>query len=265
MANLYFPQLADRAVAQYPIRKIRLCRTLKNVLPDGNMILYADPNAGRLMWELSYADLSASEIQALQQHFENCAGPLHAFTFIDPTDNMLVSSSDLTAPAWNTDPGITISTGIADPEGNSSGFVATNTAQTNQEISQTLPVLANYRYCFSLYTSSAEPSSVTIIRRGNSSDAETIAIGPAWSRVVSSGQLCDDQASNFTIAVSLTAGQQVQLYGLQLEPQIAPSRYRPTTQVGGVYSSAHWAVDQITIVAEAPNLFATSFNIETAI
>src|SRR5437764_10473109 len=102
MPKLYFPQLATGAVAQYPIRKMKLVRTIKNVLSDGTMILYPDAHAARLVWELSYTNLSMSEVEAIQAHFNTCVGRFHAFTFIDPTDNMLLSSSDLTTLPWQT-------------------------------------------------------------------------------------------------------------------------------------------------------------------
>jgi hypothetical protein len=265
MGNLYFPQLASGALAQYPIRKLRLARTIKNVLPDGGMILYPDPNAGRLLWELSYTDLSLADAEAIQAHFTACAGFLRAFTFIDPTENMLLFSSDLRTSAWQKLSGIEVIPGAGDPEGGTAAFVVTNTSQGNQEISQTLPAPATYQYCLSVYASSAQSSAITLIRRGSSAQrSTTVPVGPTWRRVVSSGQL-EDPGSNFTVAISLAAGQQLQLYGIQLETQLAPSRYRPTMQAGGVFLNAHWAVNQLTMVAEAPNLFSTSFSIEAAI
>jgi hypothetical protein len=265
MAKLYFPQLSSGAVAQYPIRKVRLARTIKNVLPDGTMILYPDPDAARLLWELSYTNLSNSDIGTIQAHFKNCVGPFHAFTFIDPTDNMLLSSSDLKAGPWQTSSLIHAIPGTSDPDGGSSAFTATNTGQTDQVISQSVNVPANYRYCFSLYANSERDSAITLIRRGNSTEERTtVSVKSGWSRVVSSGQL-DDSGEIFTVAISLEAGQRIELYGMQLEAQISPSRYRPTTQTAGVFSNAHWGVDELTVVAEAPNLFSTSFSIEAAI
>ncbi len=265
MANLYFPQLASGALAQYPIRKIRQARTIKNLLADGSMILFPDPDGARLMWQLSYTDLSANDAEALQTHFDACGGPFHAFTFIDPTDNMLVSSSDLTVAAWQTASSINVTAGTSDPVGGTGGFSVTNTGQSSEEISQTFNIPARYQYCFSLYAMSLETSAITLIRSGPSAkQSNSFAIGPSWTRIVSSGAL-NDAGTGFTVAISVAAGQQIELYGLQLEAQIAPSRYRPTGQTGGVYSSAHWAIDELTITAEAPNLFATSLSIETAI
>jgi hypothetical protein len=265
MVKLYFPQLASGAVAQYPIRKMKFARTIKNVMPDGTMILHPDPDAARLLWGLSYTNLSNSDVEAIQAHFTNCVGPFHAFTFIDPTDNMLLSSSDLRAAAWQTSSVINVISGTDDPEGGSSAFTVTNTGQADQVISQTVEVPANYRYCFSLYVNSEQASAITLIRSGNSAGERTsVPITRGWSRVVSSGQL-NDPGKIFTVAISLAAGQRVELYGVQLEAQISPSRYRATTRTAGVFSNAHWGIDELTVISEAPNLFSTSFSIEAAI
>lgn len=265
MGSLFFPQLSSGALAQYPIKKTLVARTIKNVLPDGSMILLADPNGARLIWQMVYSELAQNDIEALQNHFNACSGSYRGFTFIDPTDNMLISSSDVTVPPWQTSTLIQLSAGAPDPDGGSGAVTATNMGQANQSISQTLNVPAGYQYCFSVYAMSDQPSELTLIRQGISAMENTIAaIGPVWTRIVSSGQL-NDPATSFTVEVSLTPGQQVQLYGLQLEPQIAPSRFRATAASGGVYANAHWGLDQITISADAPNLFSTSFSIETAI
>lgn len=264
MANLFFPQLSSGAVAQYPIRKVRLTRTIKNVLPDGRMILSADPS-GRLVWELGYTELSESDVDALKGHFSSCYGSYRAFTFIDPTENMLGASISMTAPAWQISPLIQLSHGIADPEGGTTAVMLVNTGQASQEISQTLAVPANYQYCFSLFVMSSQPTEIVLVRRGSSAEVRTTySAGPVWSRIVSSGRL-NDSSATLTAGISLAPGQQIGIYGAQLEPQIAPSRYRPTAQTGGVFANAHWGVQELAITADGPNLFSTAFTIETAI
>jgi hypothetical protein len=265
MANLFYPQLTSGALAQYPIRKIRLVRTVKNVLPDGSMILYSDPNGARLLWQLSYTQLSDIDVRALQAHFNTCIGSFRAFTFIDPADNMLVSSSDMTASPWQAAGLIHVTAGAADPAGGVGAFTFSNTGQTTEEITQTLEVPSGYQYCFSIYATSANTSAITIKRQGSITQDQTSAlIGPSWTRVVSGGRL-NDSGIGFSIGIALAPGQQVQLYGPQLEGQVVPSRYRPTAQVGGVYANAHWGTDQFAITADAPNLSSTAFNIETAL
>ncbi len=267
MGNLFYPQLASGAVSQYPIKKTSLVRTVKNVLRDGSIIPYRYPNASQdRIWQLIYTDLDGADMQALQAHFAACGGPFRAFTFIDPTENMLVWSSDLRLAPWQSLSLLQLQPGLADPDGGAAGFTATNAGQGSLEISQTLVVPAGYQYCFSLYATSAQPSQIVLTRRGGPSTQEstTFSVGTGWTRLASSGRL-NDTGTEFSVAIALAAGQQVGLYGMQLEPQVAPSRYRPTSSIGGVHANAHWGVDQLITDAEAPNLYATSFSIEALI
>lgn len=265
MGSVFFPQLTSGALAQYPIKKTKLVRTIKNVLPDGSMLLLSDPNGSHLIWQLIYTGLETADIQALQTHFRSCAGPFRAFTFIDPTENMLVWSSDLESAPWQTVGLPNFETGLADPDGGNAGFTVTNLGQETLQISQSVLVPADYQYCFSVYATSGQPAQISLTRRGPSAQETTkFAIGPGWNRIVSSGQL-EDSGAGFTIAINLTAGQQVGLYGAQLEPQVSPSRYRPTATLGGVFANAHWGVDQLTTVAEAPGIYSASFTIEAAV
>lgn len=266
MGELFFPQLASGALAQYPIQKTRVVPTIKNVMLDGSMILASElnfnPQASRLIFQLSYSDLEATDMQAMQGHFGACLGPLRAFTFIDPTDNMLASSSDLTATNWQRG-AIQVIPGAMDPNGGNEAFVLINVGQASQGIVQTLAVPAHYQYCLSAYVTSTQEGNIVLSRSGtNASNSTVVPVGSGWTRVISSGRLSDG-STKFTTGLILMPGQQVTVYGLQLEAQLQPSRYRATRGMGGVYSNAHWAVDELPIMAQAPNLFSTSFSIET--
>jgi hypothetical protein len=218
-----------------------------------------------MAWQFSYTNLPPNDLAALQDHFSACSGPVHAFTLIDPTENMLVSSSDLSGAPWQYSPLITFAPNAADPNGATSAFTVTNTGEASQEITQTLAVPSGYQYCFSLYAVSAQPASLSLVRRGPSTqDVLQTPIGPSWSRLVSSGRL-SDSGTSLTIGISLAPGQLLTIFGPQLEPQLAPSPYRPATQRGGVYANAHWAEERLTVTADAPDLFSTSFTIEAAI
>ncbi len=265
MADLFFPQLSSGAIGQYPIRKTKTTRTVRNIMQDGSVISYADPNGAQLIWQLGYTALSLQDLGLLTAHFNACQGRLQGFTFIDPTDNMLSDSSNLVGPSWQCSSLIELAGNCEDPVGGSTAFTVTNNGQANEELSQILAVPAGYQYCFSAYVLSAEPASIELIRSGPASQQTTIAMaGPQWARVASSGVL-SDEGTTFTIAISLTPGQQIALYGPQLEAQILPSRYRLTNDSGGVYPNAHWGVDELAISADAPELFSTAFTIETAI
>ena len=229
------------------------------------MILLPDPGASQLVWQLQYSALTQSDVQALTTLFQACAGPVHAFTFIDPADNMLAGSSALAAPAWNIPGTVTVSPGGSDPTGGSDAFVLTNMGQAPQSVTQTLNVPASYQYSFAVYAMSGEPAVLTLTTQGTTAQAaNSYPIGTAWSRLVFSGAL-NDLSTTFTVGIQLSAGQQVTVYGPQLEPQRMPSRYRATNTTGGVYPHAHWGTDELLVTAQAPGLFTTAFIIETAI
>jgi hypothetical protein len=265
MADLTFPQLTSGALVQYPIRKSNTVRTIKNILADGSMLVAQDPGAAQLVWTLSYVDLSASDANALQAHFEACGGPLRAFTFLDPTANLLLYSADLTASSWATPTGIAIETGLPDPLGGNAAFSLTNAASAPQPIVQTLAVPAGYQYCFSVYAVSTNGGTCSLLRSSaNAQQTNQYPLAQQWSRILSSGKL-DDSGAGLSVAISLAAGQTVSLFGPQLEPQLLPSRFRPTYSSAGVYPNAHWAMAELVFTADAPNLFSTSFSIETSV
>ena len=265
MADLFFPQLSSGAMAQFPFSKRRTLRTIQNLLGDGSMFLSSDPNAARNTWVLGLDGLSSADIQAIQAHFTACLGPLRAFTFLDPSDNMLKFSSDLTNPVWTVSPDIQIAQRVADPFGGSTAFVVTNSGQIPETIGQTMLVPANYQYCLSVYVRGSGSSSLTLKRRGTADSASiSFACRTSWNRIVSTGRL-NDAGTTLTIEIQLQPGETLQICGPQLEPQVEPSRYRPTASRCGVYRNAHWASNQLWISADAPGSFATSLTIESAL
>lgn len=264
MAELFYPQLTSGALAQYPLRKTRVTRTIKNLLPDGSMVLLPDSGAQRTFWQLQYSYLSLVDVQLLQSHFTACKGPFSAFTFIDPTGNMLVSSTDVTSTAWQKSSLLHIQTGIVDPFGGMAAQMLTNDGQNTQELMQVLEVPVNYQYCFSLYAAAVQQTTLSLFRRGpNSQQSKQVILTSAWNRIILSGR-SNDSGSSLSAGIGLEAGAQVKIFGMQLETQLSPSRYQPTTTVGGVYANAHWITEQLQITAEDVNSYSTTVSIEAA-
>ncbi len=262
MSSPIFPQLSTGALAQFPIRKSSSTHTVTNVLEDGTVLAYADPNSGSLRWDLSYAALNAVEAAALQSLFDDCSGRWAPFTFIDPTGNMFGFSMDLTAAAWQPHPLISIQTGVSDPLGGLSAFNLTNTGQVPIDFVQTINAPAAFKYCCSAYVQGSSATSMTLVRESAlESVQDVLEVGTAWTRVASSSQLTQ-AADSFVAGIQLLPGQQIALFGLQLEPQLVPSRYRATASQGGVYPNAHWCSDQIALVETAPGVFSTNASVE---
>src|SRR5271165_1888236 len=265
MTSSVFPQLSTGALAQFPIRKSSSVHTVTNVLEDGTVLAYADPNSGWQRWDLSYAALSYLEVAALQALFDSCSGRWAPFTFIDPTGNMFGFSTDLTAAAWQAPSLITIQTGVSDPMGGLAAFKLTNTGQAPLDFVQTINAPALFKYCCSAYVQGTSATSMTLVRESAiESVQDRVEVGTAWTRVASSSQLTQS-ADSFVSGFRLSPGQQLALFGLQLEPQLVPSRYRATAARGGIYSNAHWSADQISFVETAPGVFSTNTSVEAYI
>ena len=245
MSNLFFPQLSTGALAQYPIKRTKSVHTVVNDTEDGSRISYFDPDGSVLIWDLTYTGLTQAEVNEMQSLFDACYGPLRAFTFIDPTANLL-------SPIWQHSPLITVQ-----------GSAYTNRSNSVLEISQTFAIPAGYQYCFSVVSSTANGTagSLALIRRGpNSQQRDFFSL--AQRQMVSSGALADG-GSSFTIAIELQPGQTFDFEQAQLEAQVAPSAFRPASNTSGIYPKAHWAVNELLLQAEAPDSFSTRFTIET--
>jgi hypothetical protein len=244
VSNLFFPQLSTGAIAQYPIKRIKTVHTVVNGMEDGSRISYSDPDGSTLIWDLMYTGLTQAEVSGMQALFEACCGPLRAFTFIDPTANLL-------SPVWQHSPLIAVQ-----------GSSYTNQSSSVLEISQTFAIPAGYQYCFSVVSSGASGASgsVALIRRGpNSQQRDLFPL--AQQQMVSSGVLADSGAT-FMVAIELQPGQTFDVEQAQLEAQVSPSTFRPASNMGGIYPTAHWAVNELLFQADAPDSFSTSFAVE---
>jgi len=71
-----FPQLLSGSLAQYPLRKRQLSRTVINQTRDGRTIKLDDPDAAGIEWRLSYQALSDAELDTLQEDYADCWSPL---------------------------------------------------------------------------------------------------------------------------------------------------------------------------------------------
>lgn len=248
---LYYPQLSSGSIAQYAIRRNNIRRTLVNLLPDGTQIPMTDPGAAAVSWTLMYSHLNSAEVSGLQGLFASTLGRWQTFTFVDPTDNLLQWSEDLSQAVWSMDPLLAISGGVADPTSGISGWRVVNNAQADQLILQRLSIPPGYQYCFSAYVRADAPCSFSLI--ANSSELPASATA-AWTRVVFS---CPGVAGAGSVAtgVSLPAGCSLELFGLQLEAQPGPGAYKKTRDIAGVYPSSRFDQDELTTTATSLGQF----------
>jgi hypothetical protein len=250
---LAFPQLSSGAAAQYPIKKHCAQRTILNALTDGHTVTLADAGAALSQWQLAYQNLADAELDILQQFFATCEGQLTAFTFLDPLANLLAWSEALDQAVWEASTLLQMTTGIADPTGGSAATRLTNPTGADLTLQQTLNAPGWFSYCFSLYVRGQSGTSVSLfIQGGTASTNRSYVPSAAWNRIQLSGSL-DTTAVSLSAGVVIPAGQAVDVFGLQLEPQPAASIYKRSLSASGVYANAHFGADAFAYTTSEPN------------
>jgi hypothetical protein len=251
-----YPQLGSGALSQFPVQKNRRARTVVNQSADGSRIKLADPAAKITEWVLTYTDLSDEEATALLGFYAAAEGTLNGFTFLDPAGNLLAWSDQLDEAAWQKDPLLALTGGIADPRGGTQAWRLSNSGGAGQSLRQTLAAPGEYQYCLSAYVRAATPTSVGLTV---GSQAAQRIVATEWRRITwtSNGGA---QATSVRFGIEIGAGDVVEVYGPQVEAQAAASGYKAST-LGGVYEGAHLGDDVLTIVSTDANRHACTVKI----
>jgi hypothetical protein len=237
---LTFPQLM-----LYPITKTSLQRTAVNVLGDGRADVLGDPDAASLSWELKFKGMTLAEWNSVEALLQATSGRWQTFTFLDPVGNLLAQSENFSVSPWANGALIQLTPGISDPLGTTRATRMINAGIAAEAVAQTLSVPATFEYCLSVWAKTIGGSSVTLAL-GTSS--KTFALTSQWQRISFSG-------GGTTFGAQLDAGASVDLFGMQVEAQLAPSDYKMTGVRGGVYSNARFAEDKITVTAQGTDVY----------
>jgi hypothetical protein len=246
---IYFPQLSSGATGQFPIIRQRMARTVINQSAQDYQIKLADAAAAITEWHLSFEETSDQELAALEALFQAVEGRLTPFTFLDPADNLLAWSEQQNQPVWQADSLLTLTAGVADPMGGTSAYQAANPTGATLMLQQSIAAPASLDYCLSLYARSDQATQVWLVR-GSLTEAQ--AVGPQWTRLISAGQL-QDTADSISFGIALNPGTTVDVFGFQVEAQIAASLYKETSETSGVYPNARFQSDAFTITTVGPD------------
>jgi len=250
---LYFPQLTSGSISQFPVTRTTNMRTVANELLSGSSIRMSDTGAQKVEWRLRYAGLTNGERSSIESLFEASEGQLNTFTFLDPSDNLLMWSENWTQAVWTADPLLQVASGVQDPLGGSDAMQLTNTAQTAQQIVQGTAGASSFLYCYSVYVKSAVPATIQLVVAATGQTSLTaITTGASWLRVTTAGSLSVQQ-DGISFGVQLPAGAQVDVFGAQVEAQPAASLYKKTIDLAGVYPNTRFNSDALTFTADAVN------------
>jgi hypothetical protein len=258
---LYYPQLTTGSVSQFPVTRGATLRSVANQLASGSTIRMSDPGSQRVQWRLRYASLTDGERTSIESIFQTAEGQLNTFTFLDPTDNLLMWSEDWTRTAWTADSLLEVVGGVSDPLGGSAAMQLTNTALTTQQIKQNTGGSSSLLYCFSVYLRSAAPTTIQlVVETTGQTVLQPVATNSSWLRATTAGRLSVQQ-DGITFGLQLPAGVQVDAFGAQVEAQPAAGLYKKTIDRGGVYSKTRFSTDLLTFTANAPDQHACQIDL----
>lgn len=251
-----FPQLTSNGLSQFPIVKRRCTRTVVNTAADGTSVKLADGPGASLEWELAYGGLSDGELAALQQFFTAMEGTLNGFTFADPSANLLAWTEQLNNAVWQAGPLLQVSGGVADPNSGTGAWLATNSGEAPQSLTQTLNLSGSYTYCFSIYVKANQPTTVTMLIGSGRADRQA---GTGWNRIVFTAT-GDPTASAVTFGLELPEGAAVYVFGPQVETQPGASVYK-VGQAGGVYENARFREDRFSYTSTDVNRHSVTLRV----
>lgn len=263
MSTLFFPQLPIGSIAQYPISRKWSKRTQVNTMQSGATVVMSSTDAGRVSWRLGYSGLSDAEWSSLTSLFNSANGSYGTFVFLDPTDNLLAWSGDLTQKVWSVDPLLQLTNGAADPQGGKCSVGILNAGQAPQRIMQSIPGAGWFLYCFSIYLRADSACAAKLIRSNASGEAtQAVDLGQSWSRFVTAGALTgqDDGAS---FGVEIPPATTVYAFGAQVEAQASTGPYKPTLARCGVYTDSRFDQDVLTGTADAVGQYSTTLVINS--
>jgi hypothetical protein len=254
---LYYPQLTTGSLSQFPVSRAMQLRTITNQMLGGDGIRAADGGAAVVRWQLEYSGLTDAEWTSIYQLFVAVEGRLGTFTFLDPTDNLLLWSEDWTQRVWGPDPLIAVGGGVSDPLGGNNGMQITNNAQTTQRIMQATAGPGWFRYSFSVFLKSDDACTVQLVQSTTGQDwFSSVNVGTTWTRLACSTTLSATQ-DGVSFGVQLPAGVRIYAFGAQAEPQPSPGPYKKTTDRAGTYASARFDSDMLRRTTTAPNQNST--------
>jgi hypothetical protein len=258
---LYYPQLTSGALCQFPIKTQTRMRTVSNELPSGDNIRMTDPGLATVRWQLQYSGLTDGERSSIEQLFEAAEGQLTSFTFLDPTDNLLLWSDDYSKSAWTVDPLLNITSGSVDPFGGNGAMQIANTGQVPQGATQHIEGASWFQYCLSVYLRGDSPSTVQLVLLAAGQELRSaVPVTSVWTRVTKTGSIPSNQ-DGIGYRLEVPAGVRINAFGAQTEPQLAPGYYKKTMDRAGVYSRTRFESDSLSISTEAPNQHSCVVNL----
>lgn len=255
---LVFPQLTTGAAALYPLRRSRRRRSAINTLGDGSEVRYTDPDVAETRWRLEAAGLNGEEWDAIEDLFAQVRGRFGTFTLLEPAGNLLRQSEAFGEPEWDNGPLTTVTPGVPDPFG---GTRASEITGGGAEVAQVLAAPGDFQYSLSVWVRPTASATVTLFAETTGgSNERAFGLGTTWKRIAMPVAMgLATESVKFGVRFVGT----VELFGMQVEAQPGAGGYQKTGAKGGVYASARFDEDALTVRARGADVFDAAIRIVT--
>jgi hypothetical protein len=259
-----YPQLTTGAIAQFPVTRTDSRRLVQREGMDGVPgPKFRDSLARSVQWHLRYSALCEQECLALKDFYLESEGALKTFTFLDPVCNLLKWSGELERSNWSAGAGLLVEDGREGLNPRMPASRLINNTAASRRIEQSIGAPASFQYCFSLYARSAGGVVIALEAVGGTERAtEHLSVTSTWKRVFLSCRLNSDQPIAF--GLELPSGGEVEVCGVQVQAQHAPSSYKSTRSQGGVYPRTRFLDDQLVLQAEGLNQYSATVRLISA-
>ncbi|MEO8100786.1 MAG: hypothetical protein ABI811_24025 [Acidobacteriota bacterium] len=243
------------------MQRRRRVRSVVSELGDGRRIAYSDVGTRQTEWELTLGGLSATEMAAVEELFESTYGRWRTFTFLEPAGNLLAQSEEYGAPEWDNGPLLELTPGIDDPFGGTRAVRVFNAGIVAADVAQTLLVPGQFHYCLSVWARQNNGPEVSLFASTTGSTVtNTCPLTTQWQRFLSPVAL-GVETESVTFGVTLGEAIGVDLFGMQVDAQLAPGGYQRTSTGGGVHGHARFASDVATVRAQGTDVFDSAIRI----
>jgi len=246
----HFPQLESGCAGQYPITRTLSMRTAASETPGGERRAAFDAAGSRVRWRMPLTGLTENESAAIETLFQQSEGRRRSFVFVDPSANLLAATDQGESAHWERGAGVTVTGGLIGVDGQPGAFRVTNASAGWSGVSQTLAIPETMTYCLSAWVRASAGWSVKLSIGSSEQLAE---LNEEWRQAWVSG-VSGTAPVKFTIAAEASGS--IEVYGPQVEAQIAPSEYKRNRGRGGWYPRARFDGDELNIEAEGPGLYA---------
>lgn len=255
-----FPQLSTGAVLQFPFQAEVRFRSVRHEGPSGGEMAYNDPDIEEWTWEITLEDLTDSEWGEIEQLFIAAGGSLNGFTFLDPSANLLKWSEALSEDAWASS-GAGLSAGVSDPLGGTGAFTVT-AGGGGAELAQSVAAPSKYRYAASVWARTGSSGAGMRVSDGLGTQSFVpFQADGVWRRYTAAFDGGAEAGDSLLFSVALPAGASVDVFGPQLEAQVAASDYKPSGERSGVHANARFDQDALSDRSRGPNRHSTRLRI----